>query len=141
MASTIQHRRGEKAKLPKLALAEIGLCVDTDEVFIGGENGNIALMTNESVTNVPADNVTFSDGETFQTKYDSGELVGPQGPQGEQGIPGDRGEPGAAGPAGAAGKSAYAYAQEGGYTGTESKFYSDLASITSSTGDIDCGTF
>lgn len=46
-------------------------------------------------------------------------LRGPQGPAGE------KGETGAQGPAGAAGesgKSAYQYAQEGGYTGTEAEF-------------------
>ena len=35
--------------------------------------------------NLPADGVKFTDGETFQEKYDSGELTGPQGPAGAAG--------------------------------------------------------
>lgn len=71
---------------------------------------------------------------------------GPQGPQGEQGVQGPpgaqgpqglQGETGAQGPAGtngqngADGKSAYAYAQEGGYTGTEEEFGTKLAALLS----------
>lgn len=73
--------------------------------------------------NLPADGVKFTDGETFQQKYDAGELTGPQGlagPQGEQG------------PAGANGKSAYQYAVEAGYTGTEA----DLSAALASLGDL-----
>ena len=65
--------------------------------------------------------------------------VGPQGPQGEQGPQGLHGETGPQGPAGADGqpgadgapgadgKSAYQYAQDGGYTGTEAEFAAKLA--------------
>lgn len=61
---------------------------------------------------------------------------GPQGPQGEQGPQGLQGETGpqgpagadgAQGPAGTDGKSAYQYAQDGGYTGTEAEFAAKLA--------------
>ena len=38
---------------------------------------------------LPADGVKFSDGESFQQKYDAGQLTGPQGAQGEQGPQGD----------------------------------------------------
>ena len=56
-----------------------------------------------------ADAVTFTDGETFQQKYDSGKLrgqtgaTGPKGergttgPQGPAGVPGAKGETGARG--------------------------------------------
>lgn len=44
-----------------------------------------------------ADDITFTDGETFQQKYNNGELTGPQGPQGLQGEPGQDGEQGPAG--------------------------------------------
>ena len=69
----------------------------------------------------------------------SGDFNGPQGPQGEpgptgpkgdtgpQGIPGEAGEPGRDGAPGADGKSAYQYAQDGGYTGTETEFSKKLA--------------
>ena len=65
-------------------------------------------------------------------KGDTG-ATGPQGPQGEQGPKGDTGETGPQGPkgdtgtAGADGKSAYASAQDGGYTGTEAEFAEKLA--------------
>ena len=65
--------------------------------------------------NLSADGVKFSDGETFQEKYDSGQLTGPQGETGPQGS------------AGAAGKSAYQSAVSGGYTGTEQAFNAALA--------------
>lgn len=62
--------------------------------------------------------------------------TGPQGPQGIQGETGPagpagpKGDTGSTGPAGADGsdgKSAYQYAQEGGYTGTETEFAAKLA--------------
>ena len=56
---------------------------------------------------VTADEVTFADGQTFQQKYDSGDLTGPAGPQGpagQDGKNGQDGQPGATGPAGANGQ-------------------------------------
>ena len=47
--------------------------------------------------------------------------------RGDKGDPGETGATGATGAAGAAGKSAYAYAQDGGYTGTEAEFAAKLA--------------
>ena len=59
-------------------------------------------------------------------KGDTG-ATGAQGPQGEQGPKGDTGDTGPKGDTGADGKSAYASAQEGGYTGTEAQFAAKLA--------------
>ena len=56
---------------------------------------------------------------------------GPQGPKGDTGVAGPKGDTGPTGPKGdkgADGKSAYAYAVEGGYTGTEVEFAKKLAS-------------
>lgn len=70
-------------------------------------------------------------------KGETGE-AGPQGPagiQGEKGDKGDTGEIGATGPQGEqgpTGKSAYAYAQDGGYKGTEAEFATLLASTLTS---------
>ena len=50
-----------------------------------------------------------------------------QGETGPQGPAGADGQPGADGAPGADGKSAYQYAQEGGYTGTEAEFAAKLA--------------
>lgn len=52
---------------------------------------------------------------------DLGRLAGPAGSKGEKGDKGDKGDKGADG------KSAYAYAAEGGYTGTEAEFAAKLA--------------
>ena len=47
--------------------------------------------------------------------------------RGDKGDKGETGATGATGAAGAAGKSAYAYAQDGGYAGTEAEFAAKLA--------------
>ena len=54
--------------------------------------------------------------------------TGPQGPKGDTGNAGPQGPKGDTGTAGADGKSAYAYAVESGYTGTETEFAKKLAS-------------
>ena len=63
---------------------------------------------------------------------------GPSGPQGEQGPKGDKGDTGTKGDKGAAGKSAYSYAQDGGYTGTETEFAAKMAQeqLTGTTGTL-----
>ena len=53
--------------------------------------------------------------------------TGPAGPQGEKGDAGPEGKPGSNGEPGTNGKSAYEYAKDGGYTGTESDFAKKLA--------------
>jgi hypothetical protein len=67
-------------------------------------------------------------------KGDQGE-AGPQGPKGEQGVQGPKGEQGLQGPkgdTGADGKSAYSYAREAGYKGTEEEFAQQLSSGSAS---------
>ena len=59
-------------------------------------------------------------------KGDTG-ATGPQGPQGETGPAGPKGDKGDNGDKGADGKSAYQYAQDGGYTGTEAEFAEKMA--------------
>ena len=56
-------------------------------------------------------------------KGDKGD-TGAKGDKGDAGDPGAKGDPGAAG---ADGKSAYQYAQEAGYQGTEQEFAAKLA--------------
>lgn len=73
--------------------------------------GNVSSGTNASVTN---------SGTSAAAVFD---FVLPKGDKGAAGDPGAKGDPGAAG------KSAYASAQDGGYTGTEAQFNSDLAKI------------
>ena len=59
-------------------------------------------------------------------KGDTG-AQGPQGEMGPQGPRGEKGADGATGATGADGKSAYSYAVDGGYTGTEAEFAAKLA--------------
>lgn len=59
-------------------------------------------------------------------KGDTG-ATGPQGPKGDTGETGSQGPKGDTGATGAAGKTAYSYAQDGGYTGTEAEFAAKLA--------------
>ena len=66
---------------------------------------------------------------------------GPQGPKGDtgaQGETGPQGQKGDTGAAGADGKSAYQYAQDGGYTGTETEFTEKLSQeqLTGTTNDL-----
>lgn len=70
-------------------------------------------------------------------KGDKGETgeTGATGPQGEQGEKGDTGSQGPTG------KSAYQYAKEGGYTGTEAQFKTKLAlSYSYGTSDLSAGS-
>lgn len=55
---------------------------------------------------------------------------GPKGDIGAQGNTGPQGPKGDTGAAGADGKSAYVSAQDGGYTGTETQFNTDLAAVS-----------
>lgn len=71
-----------------------------------------------------ADMIEFADGETFQQKYDAGELTGPQG---EQGPKGDTGAPGADGEQGPSGEN-------GGYYTPTVSDTGDLTWAASKTG-------
>ncbi|MGN1122276.1 MAG: metallophosphoesterase family protein, partial [Eubacteriales bacterium] len=80
--------------------------------------------TEDGGTNVVT--VTNTNGTSFTFSVKNGSK-GSTGEKGEKGDNGDKGETGATGAAGADGKSAYAYAVEGGYTGTEEEFAAKLA--------------
>ena len=56
---------------------------------------------------------------------------GAPGAKGDTGAQGPKGDTGETGPKGADGKSAYASAQDGGYTGTEAQFNAALAQVGS----------
>ena len=103
-----------------------------------GDNGNWYLGATD--TGKPSRGEKGDTGEKGE-KGDTGSTgptgpqgdIGPQGPQGEIGPKGDTGAQGPQGPkgdtgeTGADGKSAYSYAVEGGYTGTEEEFAEKLA--------------
>lgn len=77
-----------------------------------------------------------ANGNWYTGDTDTG--VAAQGPQGETGPQGIQGPQGDTGKDGADGKSAYQYAQEGGYTGTETAFAEKLAQeqLTGTTNDL-----
>lgn len=67
-----------------------------------GKQLDIYKYVDDAFSNVPATNVKFSDGTTFQQKLDSGAL---KGDPGKDGAPGEKGADGAPGKDGADGKT------------------------------------
>lgn len=70
--------------------------IDPPDTGVTSFNGRSGAVT-PSEDDYSADMVKFTDGETFQQKYDAGELTGPPGTKGDKGDTGDAGAPGAAG--------------------------------------------
>ena len=102
-----------------------------DAWFVGTSDNNVVYQWD-------VDKATWVNvGALKGPKGDKGNTgdTGPQGPKGDtgpQGPKGDTGATGSQGPKGdkgADGKSAYASAQDGGYTGTEAQFNTDLAAV------------
>ena len=99
-------------------------------------------LTIDGVTYVPVDETArtaagtvFSDGQTFQQKYDNGSLTGPQGPKGDTG---EKGVTGPAGPAGADGaKGAPGPAGRDGYAPLAVATSSDGVTYTATADGID----
>ena len=80
----------------------------------------------DGITPTIGDNGNWFLGDTDTKKPSRGDK-GDTGARGEKGDTGAKGEKGDTGATGAAGKSAYSYAQDGGYTGTEEEFAAKLA--------------
>ena len=57
-------------------------------------DGNLTSEDLKIKQKYTANDIAFFDGETFQEKYDNGELTGPQGEQGIQGVQGETGPQG-----------------------------------------------
>ena len=114
-----------------------------DAWFVGTADSNVVYQWDVDAlawVNVGAlkgpkgDAFTYADFTAEQLEALKGEkgetgAQGPQGDPGEQGPQGPQGSTGPQGPSGAAGKSAYAAAQDGGYTGTETAFNVALAQL------------
>ena len=66
-----------------------------------GKQLDIYKYVDDAFSNIPAGNVKFADGTTFQQKLDSGAL---KGDPGKDGAPGEKGDPGEKGADGAPGK-------------------------------------
>ena len=100
--------------------AKDNLVAAINEVWASGGGGTGASVTDAAINKDGHLIITLSTGK----QIDAGYAVGPAGPQGEKG---DKGDTGTKGDKGTDGKSAYQYAQEGGYTGTEAEFAAKLA--------------
>jgi len=80
MANTLQIRRGNRANLPMLADGELGLCLDTDQLFIGNGGSNVELATVEYANAIAQglrvrDSVDAATTEALPTcTYDNGAL-------------------------------------------------------------------
>lgn len=104
-----------------------------------GKDGISVIITSISESTVDGGEnvVTFNDGTSLTVKNGKngkdgakGER-GEQGEKGEQGIQGETGAKGEPGEKGTNGKSAYQYAKESGFSGTESEFSQKLATTLS----------
>ena len=54
MAVTIQVKRGSNANTPSLASGEFGLATDTNELYIGGESGNLQIAMLDRNGKIPS---------------------------------------------------------------------------------------
>ena len=75
---------------------------DTGVISFNGRKGTVEPGADD----YSASMIKFTDGQTFQQKYDAGQLTGPQGPAGADGAPGAQGPAGQDGAQGPAGSSA-----------------------------------
>lgn len=95
-----------------------------------GKDGTSVTITSISESTVDGgDNtVTFNDGTSLAVKNGKN---GKDGAKGERGEQGEQGVQGKTGEKGADGKSAYEYAKDSGFSGTESEFSQKLATTLS----------
>lgn len=94
---------GDRITAAKLNKIEAGIDGVNKKVASGGTGGNVDLSGYVTKEVGNANQITFTDGETFQSKLDAGTLKGPKGDKGEQGIQGlkgDKGDTGEQGPQG-----------------------------------------
>ena len=77
------------------ALANVNIDIDWTEY---ATKEDLTGYVDKSIGN--ASQILFDDGDTFQNKFDNGEIKGEQGPKGDQGEQGPKGDQGEQGPKG-----------------------------------------
>lgn len=95
-------------------------------LVIGGEDGGY-YIPNVSQPDQYTMQVDFTASKDDMAQAPTSYINLPPGPKGTPGEPGQPGSPGSPGMDGDDGKSAYEYAQDGGYIGTEEEFAKKLA--------------
>lgn len=126
-----------KADMPVVQPADITIPTGGGSGASGADGGYYSPSVDDD------GNLSWTASKTDMPAVDGANIKGPKGDTGATGPKGDTGAAGAQGPkgdtgnAGADGKSAYAYAVEGGYTGTEEEFTAKLAEETYSKSEID----
>lgn len=135
MAIQLTVTENEAVKLQGLETSDDAK-LEADPTTVVSENDYEKLRNLPSIENVPlVKNISLNDlGISAVIEAD---LAAAKASGMFKGDKGDKGETGEQGPKGDTGKTAYQYAVEGGYTGTEAEFASKLATaIPSKTSDI-----
>lgn len=70
MADTQQQYGGAKAELPELLERQLGYCLDTEELYIGGTNGNVLIGSGDYKNKLSAVQV-----EAISTLGDTAQLT------------------------------------------------------------------
>ena len=91
---------GERITAAKLNKIEAGIDGVNKKVASGGTGGEVDLSGYVTKEVGNANQITFTDGQTFQSKLDTGTLKGQKGDKGEQGIQGLKGDKGEKGDTG-----------------------------------------
>ena len=98
--------------------------VDTYTIaYTSGDQSSFTVTNGKGITSIVYKEEDEDGNYVYTVNFNDGtsqEIVSPRGPAGSDGAPGADGQDG---------RSAYASAMDGGYTGTEAQFNSDLAGV------------